>query len=238
MKVFRKGVVEDQHQRNDRKKKEPGTPGVLCGEKSMGDVLKILIECSFDNLFVLTGLVFMGIAVVGDIWKIQPGKWGRLGSAALSPILICTGLWMHAHQHAAITQFKVVRLDFQAASNAYDGMCPMELRFPAQVEANGPGKVRYEVEYSDGVKTSPLELDFDRPETKRIKISRQFSQTRDDAWVKVNILSPDHNETEKARFTVTCQSAVVRKVRSNRGKNAEVTSLPVPQAENLSSRLR
>jgi len=94
----------------------------------MGDVLKILIECSFDNLFVLTGLGFMGIAIVGNIWKIQPGKWGRLGSAMLSPILICSGLWMHTHEH--IDQFKVVRLDFQAASNAYIGSCPVEFKFP------------------------------------------------------------------------------------------------------------
>lgn len=204
----------------------------------MGDVLKILIECSFDNLFVLTGLVFMGIAVVGDIWKIQPGKWGRLGSAMLSPILISAGLWMHAHQHGAVTQFKVVHLDFQAASNAYDGACPMELKFPVQVEANGPGKVRYEVVYSDDFKTPPLEIDFDQPEIKRIRISRQFSQSKPNAWVKINILSPDHTESEKAHFAVTCQSAVVHKVRSNRSKNAEATSLPVPQAENLSPRLR
>ena len=200
----------------------------------MGDVLKILIECSFDNLFVLTGLAFMGIAVIGNIWKIQPGKWGRLGSAALSPILICTGLWMHAHEHVAVNQFKVVRLDFQAASNAYDGTCPMELKFPAQVEANGPGKVRYEVEYSDGVKTSPLELDFERPEAKRIKVSRQFSQSRPNAWVKINILSPGQNESDKAHFTLTCQSAVVHKVRSNRGKSAEVAGLP----KNVSPKLR
>ena len=200
----------------------------------MGDVLKILIECSFDNLFVLTGLVFMGIAVVGDIWKIQPGKWGRLGSAMLSPILICAGLWMHAHQHGAVTQFKVVHLDFQAASNAYDGACPMELKFPVQVEANGPGKVRYEVVYSDDFKTAPLEIDFAQPETKRIRISRQFSQSKPDAWVKINILSPDHTESEKAHFAVTCQSAVVHRMRSNKGKNADATTLPVAEAKNVS----
>lgn len=103
----------------------------------MGDVLKILIECSFDNLFVLSGLAFMGLAVVGSIWKIQPGKWGRLGSATLSLILVCAGLWMHSHEH--ITQFKVVRLDFQAASSAYDGGCPVEIKSPGQIESSGAG---------------------------------------------------------------------------------------------------
>lgn len=204
----------------------------------MGDVLKILIECSFDNLFVLTGLAFMGIAIVGDIWKIQPGKWGRLGSAMLSPVLICAGLWMHAHQHPSIPQFRVVHLDFQAASNAYDGPCPMDLKFPVQVEANGRGKVRYEVEYDDNVKSPPMEIDFDQPETKRIRISRQFSQSRPNAWVKINILSPDHTESEKAHFALMCQRAVVHKVRSSRNRTADLTGLPVPQAENVSPRVR
>lgn len=36
VKVFRKGVVEDQHQRNDRKKKEPGTPGRSVWRKIYG----------------------------------------------------------------------------------------------------------------------------------------------------------------------------------------------------------
>ena len=204
----------------------------------MGDVLKILIECSFDSLFVLTGLAFMGLAVVGDIWKIRPGKWGRLGSAALSPILICAGLWMHAHQHGPNTAFKVVRLDFQSGSNAYEGACPLELKFPVQVETNGAGKVRYEIEYSDGTKTPPLDLDFDQSETKRIKISRQFSQSRPAAWVKLNILSPEHYESEKAYFAVTCQGAVARKSRSNRGKPLEVPGGPGTEAKNLSPMLR
>jgi len=129
-------------------------------------------------------------------------------------------------------------LDFQSASNAYEGACPLELKFPVQVEATGPGKVRYEVEYSDGIKTPPLDLDFDQTGAKRIKISRQFSQSRPDAWVKLNILSPERNESEKAYFAVTCQSAVANKLRSKRGKNTTVPELPDTQAKNVSPTLR
>ena len=182
----------------------------------MGDVLKVLIECSFDNLFVLAGLAFMGIAVVGDIWRIQPGKWGRLGSATLSPILISAGLWMHTHQHVA--QFKVVRSDLQAAIAASEGACPIELKFLGQIEANGPGTIRYEIEYSDGTKPPPLQIEFDHAETKRFKISREFHQSRADAWARLKILSPDIAESGKASFRVTCQSIVPTKARSKEAR--------------------
>lgn len=195
----------------------------------MGDVLKILIECSYDNLFVLAGLVFMGIAIVGNIWKIQPGKWGRIGSATLSPILICTGLWMHAHEH--IPQFKVVRLDFQAASDTYNGSCPVELKFPGQIEASGAGTVRYEVEYSDGTKTAPLQVDFDHPEIKHIKISRQFHQSQFDAWARIKILSPENGESTKTSFAVTCQRPVATRTKLKNRKAAEVVNTPGSHAE-------
>jgi hypothetical protein len=195
----------------------------------MGDVLKILIECSFDNLFVLTGLGFMGIGIVGNIWKIQPGKWGRLGSATLSPILVCAGLWMHTHEH--ITQFKVVRLDFQAASSAYNGGCPVEIKFPGQIESSGAGIVRYEVEYSDGIKTAPLQLEFDHPEVKHIKVSRQFEQSRPDGWARINILSPDTSESEKVSFVVMCHSAVATHGRTSKGNAAAAAGIRGPRTE-------
>jgi hypothetical protein len=195
----------------------------------MGDVLKILIECSYDNLFVLAGLAFMGIAIVGNIWKIQPGKWGRLGSAILGPILICAGLWIHTHGH--ISQFKVVRVAFQAASDTYNGSCPVELKFPGQIEVSGAGTVRYEVEYSDGTKTAPLQVDFDHPEIKHIKISRQFHQSLFDAWARIKILSPENGESTKTSFAVTCQRPVVTKAKLKMKKGAEVVNTPGSDAE-------
>jgi len=217
-----------------RKERTIGLAGRV--EKVMGDILKILTECSFDNLFVLTGLAFTGIAIVGNVWRIQPGKWGRLGSATLGLMLICAGLWIHMHQHS--DQFKVVHLDFQAASNAYEGACPIELKFPGQIEASGSGTIRYEVEYSDGTKTFPLHLDFEHPETKHINIDREFHQSRSDAWAKLKILSPGNTESEKAFFAVTCQGPVVTKARLRRGKPADGIENLGPRTEIASAEPR
>jgi len=43
---------------------------------SAGEIVKVLTECSSDNLFVLTGLAFMALAVVGNIWMIRPAIAG------------------------------------------------------------------------------------------------------------------------------------------------------------------
>jgi hypothetical protein len=83
---------------------------------SAGEILKVLTECSSDNLFVLTGLAFTALAVVGNVWLIQPGKGGRITSAVVGPILLVSGLWMHAHEH--ILQMKVVRMDSRGQQRA------------------------------------------------------------------------------------------------------------------------
>jgi hypothetical protein len=48
----------------------------------MWDILKVLTEASFDNLFVLAGLAFIGVAAFGNMsGKINPGR----GDESLSP---------------------------------------------------------------------------------------------------------------------------------------------------------
>jgi len=172
---------------------------------STGDLLKVLTEASPDNLFVLTGLALMVLAVVGNVWKIQPGKAGRIGAAVLGPVLLFSGLWMHTHQH--IAQMKVVRVDFHAASTVYDGPCPFKFEFPGHIEASAPGTVFYEVEFSDGSKTNAVPLEFAGPETQEIKAVWRVQQSRADAWAKLRILAPGNSESEKVSFTVTCQDS-------------------------------
>jgi hypothetical protein len=172
---------------------------------SAGEILKVLTECSSDNLFVLTGLAFTALAVVGNVWLIQPGKGGRIASAVVGPILLVSGLWMHTHQHT--TQMKVVRVDFHAASTVYDGPCPFKFEFPGHIEASAPGTVFYEVEFSDGSKTNAVPLEFAGPETQEIKAVWRVQQSRADAWAKLRILAPGNSESEKVSFTVTCQDS-------------------------------
>ena len=167
------------------------------------EILKVLLECSPDNLFVLTGLAFITLAVVGNIWLIKPGKGGRIGAAVLGPFLLFAGLWMHTRQHTA--QMKVLRMDFHAASTVYDGPCPFKFEFPGHIETSAPGTVFYEVEFSDGSKTNAVPLEFTGPETQEIKAVWRVQQSQADAWAKLRILAPGTSESGKASFTVTCQ---------------------------------
>ncbi len=62
----------------------------------MLDFFKELSQARPDTLLILFGLVFLAVAVFGDIsGKIQPGKQGRIASAVLGPALVAVGLWMH-----------------------------------------------------------------------------------------------------------------------------------------------
>jgi len=69
----------------------------------MLDFLKTLFtETSLDTLFVIAGLAFLGIAVVGNVTgKITPGRGGRIASGLLGPVLIAIGLIIHSAGHGS-----------------------------------------------------------------------------------------------------------------------------------------
>lgn len=63
----------------------------------MSDWLKVFGEMSLDNLFVISGLVFLGIGVVGKIsGKIDPSRSARLMSALVGLCLVAGGFWLHS----------------------------------------------------------------------------------------------------------------------------------------------
>jgi len=196
---------------------------------SVGEILKVLTECSPDNLFVLTGLAFTALGIVGNVWLIQPGKGGRIASAVVGPILLVSGLWMHAHQH--ITQMKVVRMDFHAASNVYEGPCPFKFEFPGHIETNGSGTVFYEVEFSDGSKTRALPLEFAGPETQEIKAVWKIQQSHADAWAQLRILAPGNSESGKVSVMATCQESGPAKPGQARERSTLKTGVEVAVAE-------
>src|SRR5215467_8709617 len=90
----------------------------------MTDFLKTLFtETSFDTMFVVVGLAFLVIAVVGNITgKITPGKEGRIAAAIIGRILLVVGLVIHS-QHASSS----------AAANKTPDTQPQQLN-------PGPGK--------------------------------------------------------------------------------------------------
>jgi len=62
----------------------------------MSDWLKVFGEMSLDNLFVIAGLAFLGIGIVGKIsGKIDPSPRARAISAMVGVCLVLSGIWIH-----------------------------------------------------------------------------------------------------------------------------------------------
>jgi hypothetical protein len=65
----------------------------------MEEIITAIFTSPLANLFVVAGLVFLGVAVIGDIsGKIQPGKTGRIFSGLLGMVLMGMGLMMYGRQ--------------------------------------------------------------------------------------------------------------------------------------------
>lgn len=61
----------------------------------MQDVILRLVDVPMVRMFVLSGLIFLMVAVLGKIeGKIEPGPAGRIGSAILGAVLVVIGLAM------------------------------------------------------------------------------------------------------------------------------------------------
>jgi hypothetical protein len=61
----------------------------------MQDVILRLVDVPMVRMFILAGILFLFIAVVGKIeGKIEPGSVGRIGAAILGAVLIIIGITM------------------------------------------------------------------------------------------------------------------------------------------------
>jgi hypothetical protein len=72
----------------------------------MHDVVTRLVDVPLTRMFVLAGVIFLLVAVLGRIeGKIEPGKLGRIGAAAVGSILLLVGLAMHALEGEALREW-------------------------------------------------------------------------------------------------------------------------------------
>lgn len=69
----------------------------------MGEAIRGLLAAPVAIIFILAGIVFLLIAVVGNIsGKIEPGARGRLASALLGAVLLISGLALHFHERSSV----------------------------------------------------------------------------------------------------------------------------------------
>ena len=72
----------------------------------MHDVVTRLVDVPLTRMFVLAGVIFLLVAVLGRIeGKIEPGKLGRIGASVVGTILLLVGLAMHALEGEALREW-------------------------------------------------------------------------------------------------------------------------------------
>jgi hypothetical protein len=106
----------------------------------MPDVISHFIDAPLPNLCALAGLVFLAIAVVGNIsGKIEPGKAGRIAAGVLGSLLLIYGVEEHAASDAkAQTQQQPVPQPTVPATPSVPPKPPIEERLftPMQVDTD------------------------------------------------------------------------------------------------------
>ena len=155
--------------------------------------LSNLLASPIPNLLIIAGLLFLGIAVVGNIsGKIQPGSGGRFMSALLGLVLLGGGLWMNSTTpgpeldervvpsgpptevdssadvsisvNPTPAVFRIVEMFARADPFDYSGPCPVMITFSGRVSvAGGGGTVSYKWIRNDGASAPVETLIFDGP---------------------------------------------------------------------------
>ncbi len=78
----------------------------------MQDVITKLVDVPFARMFVLAGIIFLLVAVLGKVeGKIDPGHMGRIGASVLGVVLLLVGVLL---QYAEIRDAAMERAAQQA----------------------------------------------------------------------------------------------------------------------------
>jgi hypothetical protein len=83
----------------------------------MDQAIEFILQSPIANLFIVAGLAFLGIAVVGNIsGKIQPDTNGRILSGLLGCVLIGGGLWLYSHTSSGSPSLQPAEISTSAPS--------------------------------------------------------------------------------------------------------------------------
>lgn len=194
----------------------------------MGDALKVLTELSFDNLFVIVGLGFIAVAVLGNIsGKINPDRKGRIASGIVGACLLVSGLWWHVQAHG----FRLTSVDLASPPRFQVVSCPTKVPLQGIIEAAGSGGVVYYFEFSDGNATSPDRIDFDKPDSKIVTGQWDVNRSLTNARVKLSTIAPKKMSSSPSNtFTVTCLQSGLPTTEGNQqpGTGATPAQTPTP----------
>ena len=189
----------------------------------MNEILELVFKSPVANLLIIAGLLFLGIAVVGNVsGKIQPGTAGRLLSGLLGLCLLGGGLVMYqttpddpnASTPATFTPgpsplgFRIVETFLRADPFDHAGACPVMITFSGRISvAGGGGTVSYKWIRNDGASAPVETLTFAGPGSQEISTTWTLGAagTTYAGWQAIEILDPQATTSDRAEFKVLCQ---------------------------------
>jgi len=177
-------------------------PAIVLLDSGLGSILQILAEMSWDTLFLLVGLAFVAVAVLGNIsGKISPGKQGRIAAGIIGACLFAGGIWYHVVMHG----FKVTASMVSTPGGPLTGPCPIAVNLQGIVDASGSGDVIYDFEFSNGNASDLNKLTFQKTDSQIVSGVWEVQKSLTGAWVRLNIAAPQSRVSQPSgKFSITC----------------------------------
>src|SRR5271169_1046692 len=84
----------------------------------MQDVITKLVDVPFARMFVLAGIIFLLVAVLGKVeGKIDPGNMGRIGASILGVVLLIIGVILQYVEMRDVNLERIAQLSRMQSQN-------------------------------------------------------------------------------------------------------------------------
>ena len=103
--------------------------------------------------------------------------------------------------------FGIIDADASVDDSFFSGVCPHKFTFTTIIYVTAPGTVTYKWLRSDGANAPEMTITFDAAGHKSVTTTWTFGgagNTYTDYWQRLEILSPEHRLSNKAKFTLDC----------------------------------
>jgi hypothetical protein len=150
--------------------------------------------------------------------------------------LFSNSSWTFSAQPVAKVQqqsLRVVSTILSASPEAYDGQCPITIKFSGSITVKGKGRVKYSFVRSDGATGPVFTLDFNGETSKSVSTTWTLSAPTFNEWLAVRIFSPNKLESNRASFKGMCRKSsssneLTKVSESSQQQAKSATDVPVP----------
>jgi hypothetical protein len=103
---------------------------------------------------------------------------------------------------------QVISATLTASPEAYDGQCPVTIKFSGNITIKGRGTVKYTFERSDGASGPAYAMEFKEAGTQAVSTEWTLGDASAlphfEGWLAIKILSPNELQSDRAAFKGTC----------------------------------